>query len=216
MDQSFQGKTQADKPFAEQLVHAIESVHGVQGIILVPIERKPLADGWNGQFDPYTRTVTVSPNAPLPLTAGVHEIGHALDALFLVSASKLGRLDGPISLYASQYAVNGRGRLVDWYQAIRQTSAVNELQQIRTSFPFMSAEWHEITYVLDIRELWARSYEQFIGTNTGDADVKAQFLETLQRESEVGGRRFRVYWMQEEFQSIEREIKRLLEFLGWM
>jgi hypothetical protein len=216
MDQSFHGKTEADRPFVQQLTAAIESVHGVQGITSVPIERKPLPHGWNGQFDPYTRTVTVSPAAPLPLTTGVHEIGHAIDALFLVSASNLGRLEGAISLYASQYAVNGRGVLVDWYQAVRQTSAVNELQQIRASFPFMSDEWHELAYVLDIRELWTRSYEQFIGTHTGDADLNVQFLETSRRESEVGGRKFRVYWTQEQFQPIEREIKRLLEFLGWM
>jgi hypothetical protein len=216
MDQSFQGKTDADKLFAEQLVRAIESVHGVQGIIPVPIERQPLPYGWNGQFDPYTRTITISPNAPFPLSTGAHEIGHALDGVFLVQASQLGRLDGPTSLYASQYAVDNRGILTDWLEAALQTHRVKELEQIRRQFSFMSAGWNELAYLLYPTEIWARAYEQFIATLTRDADLQAQFQQKSQKELQVGDVKCRVYWTQEEFHLIESEIRRVLESLGWM
>jgi hypothetical protein len=216
MDQSFQGKTDADKPFAEQLVRAIESVHGVQGIISVPIERKPLPQGWNGQFDPYTRTITVSPNAPLPLATGTHEIGHAIDALFLVSASQLGRLDGTITLYASQYAVQGRGILVDWLEKMNQSRPILELAQASLKVGFMSEEWKEAQYWLNPTEMWARAYEQFVAENTADTNLPVQFQQKRLDEAFFGDRKIGVYWTTEEFVSIAREIKRVFESLGWM
>jgi hypothetical protein len=216
MDQSFHAKTEADRPFAQQLTAVIESVHGVQGIISVPIERSPLPHDWTGQFDPYTRTVSVSPNAPLPLTTGVHEIGHAIDALFLVAASKLGRLEGPISLYTSQYALQGRGLLVDWYQEIKRSRPFTELAQSLSGTGFMSDAWNEAQYWLLPMELWARAYEQFIAENTDDADLQAQFRQKRLDEASIGDRKIKVYWTTEESQRISLEIKRLLESLGWM
>jgi hypothetical protein len=210
------GKNQADKPFAEQLVRAIDSVHGVQGIISVPIERKPLAPGWNGQFDPYTRTITVSPNAALPLATGAHEIGHALDALFLVSASNLGRLDGPISLYASQYAVQGRGSLVNWYEYVKQSRPFIELIQGLSRERFMSDAWNDARYWSDPRELWARAYEQFVAENTDATELKDQFRRKRLDEAFIGNRKIRVYWTQEGFQTISNAIRHLLKSLGWM
>jgi hypothetical protein len=57
----------ADKPFADKLPRAIDTVHAVAGLANLRIERKPLPEDWQGQFDPYSRTVTVSPHAPFPL-----------------------------------------------------------------------------------------------------------------------------------------------------
>jgi hypothetical protein len=215
LSQSF-SSSHADQAFASQLLNAIDTVHGVQGITGLRIERGALPEGWNGQFDPYTRTVTVSTSAQAALSTGAHEVGHALDAVFLVSASNMGRIEGPVTLYASQYAASDRGVLVNWLQSVLATSAVQDLRQLRASFAFMSDEWHELAYLIDVRELWARSYEQFIGSNAKDDDLKAQFLQASQRESQVGGRKIRVYWTQEDFRPVEREMKRLLESLGWM
>jgi hypothetical protein len=66
-------------------------VHGVEGVARLRFDRRPLYEGWDGQFDPYSRVVSIAPIAPLPLCAGVHEIGHVMDALFLMHAGGRGR-----------------------------------------------------------------------------------------------------------------------------
>ena len=215
MNQSFRGES-SDKPFFDHVLQAIDSVHRVAGITQVPCDRMPLPKTWQGQFDPYTRTVTVSPDALLPLTTGVHEIGHAIDALFLVTASQLGRLDGPITLYASEYAVQGKGLLVDWFVKAKQSRPIQEISQMALGAPLMSVDWYEATYWLDPKEVWARAYEQFIAELTNDSELKAQFQQKRRDELEIGTRKTRVYWSEGEFEPIAQEIKRLLQMLRWM
>jgi hypothetical protein len=85
--------------------------------------------------------------------------------------------------YASQYAVQGEGLLLNWFQEVRRSALVSELISIRGLFPFMSDEWNEVQYLLDVAELWARSYEQFIGTNTQDAQLQDQFRQASRRRA---------------------------------
>jgi hypothetical protein len=105
---------------------------------------------------------------------------------------------------------------VDWFQEVRRSALISELNRIRSLFPFMSDEWNEVQYLLDVPESWARSYEQFVGSNTRDAELQAQFQAKRLEEGEIAGRKLRVYWTEEEFQPIQRAIQRLLESLGWM
>jgi hypothetical protein len=202
---------EADKPFADRLLSVINTVHGLEGVATLHIERKPLPYGWNGQFDPYSRTATVSPEAPFPLSTGVHEIGHALDAIWLVTASNLGRPDGPITLYASQYAANGRGRLLNWLEAVTRSQPIIEGYEALRRLKFMSSEWEDLQYLLRPAEIWARCYEQFIAQHSRDAHLNAEFGLKRSQEEQVGDRKVRVYWTQEEFNPVEHEIKLILE-----
>src|SRR5579862_659558 len=114
--QSFHVSPSANK-IADQVFALVDQVHGVSGVASLRITSGPLYEGWTGQFDPYSREITLSPEAIYPLSAAIHEIGHALDAVFLNSASGFGTLPRPDVRYASQHASGfDRGILRDWFK----------------------------------------------------------------------------------------------------
>jgi hypothetical protein len=141
--------------YARHLGEVINEVHGIEGMTRITIHRKKLPDDIDGLWDFYAKSVTVAKHAPNPLTTGIHEIGHALDALFLNAASGYGSLQRPSTEYATEHAyVHNRGVLVDWSHLVSRTRPVQEfLKAIRAS-PYGSAARDLAEYYFLPVEVW--------------------------------------------------------------
>jgi hypothetical protein len=207
----------AARELAEPVLSAIDAVHGLGSLTRLNFDRTDLPFDWQGQFDPYTRTVTVATTARFPLLSGIHEIGHVLDAIFLVHAGGLGRIQGPITRYASEYGSGfSRGPLFDWFDAVLKTRPLHELRAARQAMNFGSDVYEIAQYYLDAKEIWARSYEQFIAQKTDNRAVRSEFREKRLLTRQIGDAEIRVYWTHSEFAPIAQEIEAVFRMIGWM
>ncbi len=201
------------KSYSKQMLGAIDEVHGVPDITPLVIRKATLERGIEGEFDSFKREVRVSRDALHPLTTGFHEVGHALDFLFLNVAS--GYL--PRQGWASEIALKGgKGLLAEWVNLTYASRPVSELYLAQASLDKVSEDYELTLYYFDIREIWARSYEQFIGQNCNDRDARIEFSAKRRKTVRLGSRALRVYWTYKEFAPIEKEIRAIFRALGWL
>lgn len=139
----------------------------------------------------------INPNATDPKLAMLHELGHLLDNHGLHRASGQ-------RLYASE----GQPELKPLMRALVDSSAYRRLVERETATG-------EI-YWTRPRELFARSYAQWIAAETGDADLEASILAVRRREREDVSLWKESQWTRMDFQGIKKEFRRLFTKKGWL
>lgn len=110
-----------------------------------------------------------------------HEIGHSLDLHALG-----GRLSATDKLTDRWFSVQSETR--DWRRAVQRSAAFDLL----STSPIDMAK--QAYYLLPL-ELWARSYEQWIATRSGDGDLTGKIR---RRHADVPG----LYWEEEDFAAV--------------
>jgi hypothetical protein len=152
----------------DSTIAAVASVHGVDPMLDVPVHVKP--EVWSsgrkvpGRFNPSTG-IWVSAEATSPEYTSVHEIGHSLDC----------RMFGDGTTYGTD---SQAPELDNWRKAVYNSDAYNAL---KNSLQVGSKTQERVDYLLSERELFARSYAQYIGEKSGN---KAILHEIEQRRSE--------------------------------
>jgi hypothetical protein len=162
--------------------------------------------------------VSIDLDAVYPLSSGVHEIGHALDALFLNRVNDHKESSAiPDAMYATEQAViHWRGWLNDVITFAMRSRPIKEFESVMRSSRFGSRDRERAEYYFDPKEVWARAYQQFIAQNCRDANLRAEFHVQRYNRVEIGGERIRVFWTYREFAGLEREIRRVFRALGWI
>lgn len=133
------------------------------------------------------------PRSPLRRLAFTHEIGHALDW----------RAFGAGSSWSSEMA---NSPVADVISAFLDTLAGRRL---------LSINRHDsiATHLLRPREIWARSYAQFIAVRTGDARLLSE-LSTRAQASRSTAYPYTV--AEDDFEDVAKVIVALLGDQGWL
>ncbi len=109
---------------------------------------------------------------------------------------------------AGRFASTQAPYFATWRTAVNQSRFVQSLRQLLRS---PNADKRFILYLLDGRELWARSYQQWVALRSQDPDL-SQVLE-LWRTGDATSHNG--IWPDAEFGPIAQEIDRIMERLGW-
>ena len=203
---------EVSKSYSKQILDAIDQVHGVQGITDLSIRKVHLEQSY-GEFEYLKREIRISTDAPYPLCTGFHEVGHALDALFLNSVSGYTLSQGEASLIAADAR---KGVLRDWFSVAFQSPPVKAFYEVLRHSPVDSIDYLDASYYIDPAEVWARSYEQFIAQNCKDLHAKEEFSLKRRTKIDFGEAKLRVYWTYQEFVPIQTEIRKALHSIGWL
>lgn len=198
-------------------VAAIDRVHqdGVLPVIPVtPVTHSPLIDR-HGQFSKIAGQISIEVN-PASQSAAltvVHEVGHFLDY------SGLGN--------PGEWASEMPGAMDRWRAAISESRGIQRLRPlleagadrtIETLTDGTVVEYRVkqgyLRYMLRPRELWARSYAQFIAVESADLTLLHQ-LDDL-RSRPLNRFYYGEQWGNEDFLPILASIEAIFCDLGWM
>lgn len=161
-----------------------------------------------------------------PYNSVFHELGHFLDhAAF----------DADRATYSSEAS----GLMENWRQRVKSSAAVQSLQQWRAAGPSdgiapFGVSKPQLDYMLQVKEIWARSYAQWVMVKSGDPAVLSE-LRKMQAQATVGpvdrsamyrGRatKFSItsnswdypwVWSDADFKPIEEAIDNIMESKGW-
>jgi hypothetical protein len=125
----------------------------------------------------------------------VHEIGHSLDL------HALGGTPAPAEILVDRW-FSSHSEAERWYAAVSDSEAFKQLAaQEGGVAPEAMAYW------LDLRELWARSYEQWIAQRSGHTELGAKIA---RRRKELPG----LYWQERDFTTIAAAIEELFATRG--
>jgi hypothetical protein len=204
-------------------IRFIEAVHGVAGRASYTfhyVDRLPGgAHGWQEQGE----YVVVSAASRFPVLASIHEIGHALDAVFLNSVQfAVGPNDAPAD-YASDLAEvaegtkdQGRTLLCGWLSAVRTTSHYRSIVETRGLEVITSGQAEQLRKLLRVRELWARSYELFIARRHPRSKIGREMNIECKDRAQIGSNVVYNYWQARDFDEVDAEIEQIFARLGWL
>lgn len=195
-------------------VAAINRVHRDGKLPVIPVTRASFTDR-HAQFTNVAGKIAIEINR-ITGSAGlatVHEIGHFLDY------SGLGN--------SGEWASEADGVLDRWRAAVKESRSIQRLRPLLEAGVDQAAETltggtvveYEVNraylrYMLQPRELWARSYAQFITAKSGDPILRRQ-MDDL-RNQPTNKFYYGEQWEDEDFLPILASIEAIFHDLGWM
>lgn len=210
-------QTEQYRPIQEALA-AIDSVMVLPLMPTIPVQVVSAIFG--GGDGAYVRQgvglplrIEIAEDAEYPELTTAHEFGHYLDDCGFLTA------DG--------WASEVDPRLEALRQAWEKTDAVHILRAALETdritvilphgglaeFPLMQEEGENCRYYLQGRELFARSYAQYVAVKSRNRVLLDQ---VSLRRAGVEGRFYRVQWAESDFQVIAEAFDEILEALGWL
>ncbi|NJK44807.1 MAG: hypothetical protein HC933_11445 [Pleurocapsa sp. SU_196_0] len=156
--------------------------------------------------------IDVDPKKPWDALDIAHEIGHHLHQQVLSS-------------HADYMDNNVSADLAPWYAAVRATPTFQRLERLRDDDFTMIRRGGRIVPVpntsgearimLRVREVWARSYAQYIAISSGDSAM-LDSVGALRDASSEQQTPYPFQWQDDEFEPVAREIEALFVRKGWM
>jgi SPP1 gp7 family putative phage head morphogenesis protein len=191
--------TKAEKAKATTAFAAIDKVHGDgdPGSLTVSHKLMKRSDGtyWGG-----LATLGFRKKGVGALFHIAHEVGHWVDHRCLASATK----------FASDEAANPNSPLHDWWKAIQDSLAVKDIVNAQP-ISLRAAQYK--AYQLQARELWARSYSQFIAMESREPAMMT-WLDNVRKGAT--GYSSNSQWSDEDFAPIADAFKKLFTSLNWI
>ena len=155
-------------------------------------------------YDFDTLSIGIDPSVPDVTLSVLHELGHHLDLAVLS--------DHQMPASASQ-------RLSGWHNAVVGSHAVSTLfTRFTAPFPIgtvsIRADPDDLMYLLEVEELFARSYSQYIAVKSGDTTLinELRMSPTLAPGVDV---LFPEQWEPTDFALIRAAFDELMEVLRW-
>ena len=157
--------------------------------------------------------IEIAEQAEHPELTTAHELAHYLDDC------GFGTFDG--------WASESEPRLEALRQAWENTVSVRALRTgletgqlaaslpsgVLVEFPLMSEERENCRYYLQGRELFARSYAQYLADKSKNRVLLRQ---VRQRRESVEGRFYHVQWAEGDFRAVAQALDQILEGYGWL
>lgn len=197
-------------------IAAVDQVHTDGALPDLPVKAASLVDMY-GYFQNTTgekavEIVVSSLNPHAELTV-VHEIGHFLDFKGLDRSTLWASVNSPA--------------LAPWREAIKRSRAAQTLGHfldptLRTATVTLwdgsvveyPVDKSYVGYLLKAEELWARSYSQFIATQSRDPELMQQL--ERERKRPISGIYYPKHWDDADFQPILAEMEAVFRGLRWM
>ena len=172
----------------------IDKVHSDGVLPEIPVNNRPGKDNlgafWRTRGTPSEpQRIAVNPNGPWPHLTLCHEVGHFLDLAALGNG---------------QMASETEASLHPWLNAVGKSDAAMKI----FNHPTMTADRRK--YWLSPRELWARSYAQFIAMKSKDPVLLSEL--NAARSSTQSWRQ----WTDQDFRPIMKAIEKLFKQKGWL
>lgn len=212
---------------ARCILDLIDTIHHVSGLPEIIVKRHSNRRAISAAFRPITNSQTGlvvrskillsghqdTDTAIRVVTALLHETGHAIDMLALGNRELL---------FSSETHL----RWNDWRKAVLRSEHVRELRREASEPPnqpgvtpcvvdylYEATAWRN----LQLHELWARSYAQYIATRNYDMEL----LEILRSPLDIPDQEYPDHWVRrqwndEDFSPIESSIDMLFGGLGWL
>lgn len=180
---------------AEAAMSAIENLHGIPpGVALEPmtaaqIAARPGILGFYNASSPGVIKVNATSGGPIPSLSTAHEFGHLLD---------FEQLGG--GQWASEWAITPEW--LTWRQAIQ----LSDTGKILAADAAAGDSWAR--YAITDKELWGRSYAQWVATRSQDPELLADLLKRQELE---GG--FIGTWADIDFTPIAEAIDAIIRLL---
>jgi hypothetical protein len=147
------------------------------------------------------------PNMDYDEFAVVHEVGHFLDHWGIGIQSEFATLTGdPL--------------LEGWRKAIYETQAVRSLEALRgEDFAMVGTQVKSVSqsllrYYLNPKEVFARSYAQYIAISSGDIGMLRSLSERI--PSRTNPMLYDEHWQSNDFELVAEEFDVLFRGLGWL
>jgi len=203
------------KQISHHVLDKIDSVHSDGALPVIPLTRTTSKEG--GAYGLYSRThpdngdqavkIALNRKSPHPEFTLAHEIGHFIDHKGL-----------PGSYMSSEY----HPVMEKWRKAVMESPEIQWLQQLSNTSDQVVIEGRVhripkdyISYLLRRREIWARSYSQWIAMKSGDTklvdQLKAEVNQDAKRKLPLPGQ-----WREENFGPIAEAIEELFKQMGWL
>ncbi len=144
--------------------------------------------------------ITVSSKGPTPHMTSAHEFGHYLDHQALGTAGK--------------FACESHPDLEEWRKVVKSSKAVQDLIAISTkpSEPGASIDHGHVKYLLRVREIWARSFAQYVATRGANEQMRKELSSLLRKKGETYYPR---QWTKNDFEPIAKVMDKLFKKKGW-
>jgi len=186
---------------AKDILTVIDSVHDDGQLPQIPLTNK-IARGSDGTF---TRTIGGQPVAlainrkrsSTAMNSGFHETGHFLDLAALGSAGTMASESHP--------------DLQEWRNAVAATKAIQAITAARR-VAVQPGHRKYLNYLLEPREIFARSYAQFIAEKSGRADLlkELQILRTNPFMPDT------FQWTEADFVPVKKALEDVFRKKGWL
>lgn len=189
----------------------IDRVHSDGFLPQIPVRAQPGADFYGAYHHlKGGRAVSILVNTdptenPFPHLSLVHETGHLIDHYGIGSGGRR---------FASEIRDTA---LDDWWTRVQSSRAVRDLTRIledHVDLQGVPLSLDEVTlarYLLRPKELFARSYAQWVVSKSGDHVLAAELATVLQTHG-----RMRVQWEADDFEATVDALDALFKNKGWL
>ena len=201
------------KAKVDDALQSIDKVHGDGVLDDIPFKPSQ-AKSFNGQFSSYTREgkashITLSTHAKDKQVTIAHEMGHYLD---LYSVGEKGKWastnkDSPM---AKVIAAANKSDLV---KKIRATLKSGKITIKKEEIKLSTRVRKHLNYLVDEKEIWARSYAQYIAEKSGNTVMKESIAISVTRYADEG---YGYQWAPDDFADLSAAIEEMMIELGWM
>lgn len=179
----------------------IDSIHGVpDGYPVASVEVwSEIGGGAKGAYNQGEHLIKLAEDSPeFAATTLCHEYGH-----FLSLQSGEGKMDF-LNKIKKDPSLNS------WYDAVKSTPQFQKLNEMQGNSDLPRSVQDHADYLLDSRELFARSYSQFIATKSGDKTLVDQHKKMYEQTDGLYS------WTDKEFEPIGAALESWLRGKGWM
>lgn len=218
----------------ERAMAAIDKVHHDGELYPIPVKNSSASSRY-GQYT-YRNSmfgapglddnITISKGGDHHATTMAHEVGHWLDRRALGTGSN-GRpemLGGQLAFKSESAAAAGKHVLgagvqpevepewAAWWEAVDGSDAIKQMRSTR-----VPGQEKYRNYTLTPREMWARSYAQYISLRSGDPKMQQEIADLVAIRDAENWRKLQGYsqWTPEDFEPIAQAIDGILAAKGW-
>ncbi len=175
------------------VVDAIDAAHGTTLAVVLPVRLAPEL-GLESYFDGRKPAILINTEASHAELSLLHEVGHAIDHLAFAKGSWATEENEPL--------------LREWRGAMLESRAVGELLRQRQAA--RGDELNLLRYYLQSKEIFARSYAQYVTKRSGSLVLLRQLRQ------EQRGLYGDIFWRDNDFQPLRAAFDRLLERKKWL
>ncbi|MDQ3814126.1 MAG: hypothetical protein M3347_09265 [Armatimonadota bacterium] len=177
---------------------AIQKVHRTDALPRVPVVLDSNVQG-HGYYDHRAGqpvAIGVHPQSQHKGLTLCHEVGHLIDHQAFTPG-----------IFASAASDDSASKLFSWRQAVDSSLSIRRLRALANN-PIAKAT---VSYYLQPKETFGRSYAQYIVTRSGDVRLGEQ-LDRIRNSKDLVQW---TYWTDEDFSAIADALDAIFEDLGW-